>query len=46
LIHYFDSEFYADNEKLMMLLPLGFPAANATVPDIKRKPLEEFAVYV
>lgn len=34
-----------DNEKLMMLLPVGFPADHATVPNIKRKPVEEIAVY-
>lgn len=31
-------------EKLMLLLPVGFPADNATVPDLHRKPLEDFMV--
>jgi len=35
-----------DNEKLMMLMPVGFPAEGATVPNIARKPVEEFAVYI
>lgn len=35
-----------DNEKLMMLLPLGLPAENATVPAITRKPLEDYMVHV
>lgn len=26
------------NEKLLLLLPIGYPASDATVPDIKRKP--------
>jgi len=34
-----------DNEKLMMLLPVGFPAEDATVPSIKRKPIEDYVVY-
>ncbi|KAG7240577.1 hypothetical protein INR49_026726 [Caranx melampygus] len=29
------------NEKLLMLLPVGYPASDATVPDLKRKPLDE-----
>lgn len=29
------------HEKLLMLLPLGYPTQDATVPDLKRKPLEE-----
>eukprot|EP00160_Parvularia_atlantis_P009063 Unigene18416_Nuclearia_a/m.53039 Unigene18416_Nuclearia_a/g.53039 ORF Unigene18416_Nuclearia_a/g.53039 Unigene18416_Nuclearia_a/m.53039 type:complete len:298 (+) Unigene18416_Nuclearia_a:49-942(+) len=35
-----------ENEKLLMLLPVGYPARDATVPNLKRKPLEEIAVYV
>jgi len=35
-----------DNEKLLMLLPVGYPAQDATVPELKRKPLEEIAVYI
>ncbi|XP_068199324.1 iodotyrosine deiodinase [Antennarius striatus] len=34
------------NEKLVMLLPLGYPASDATVPDLKRKPLEDMMVYI
>lgn len=33
-----------DNEKLMLLLPVGHPADDASVPDIKRKPLEDILV--
>ncbi|XP_071504945.1 iodotyrosine deiodinase-like [Diadema antillarum] len=29
------------NEKVLLLLPLGFPADEATVPDFKRKPLDQ-----
>ena len=32
------------NEKLLMLLPIGYPAEDATVPDIRRKPLTEVMV--
>lgn len=32
------------NEKLMLLLPIGYPASDAMVPDIKRKPLEDILV--
>ena len=32
------------NEKLLMLLPIGYPADGATVPNIKRKDLDEFMV--
>lgn len=34
------------NEKLLMLLPVGYPASYATVPDLKRKPLEDIIVHV
>ncbi|XP_029351824.1 iodotyrosine deiodinase [Echeneis naucrates] len=34
------------NEKLLMLLPVGYPASDATVPDLKRKPLDEIMVHV
>ncbi|KAM4712494.1 iodotyrosine deiodinase [Anableps anableps] len=34
------------NEKLLMLLPVGYPAADATVPDLKRKHLEEIMVTI
>lgn len=35
-----------DNEKLLMLLPIGFPAEGATVPDLRRKPLDQIMVRV
>lgn len=35
-----------DNEKLLMLLPVGFPAEDATVPALRRKPLDQIGVYV
>lgn len=34
------------NEKLLVLLPVGFPAPDATVPDLKRKSLEEVMVHI
>ena len=34
------------NEKLLMLLPIGYPAADATVPALIRKPLSEFMVKI
>ncbi|XP_078412763.1 iodotyrosine deiodinase [Cetorhinus maximus] len=34
------------NEKLLLLLPVGYPAEDATVPDFKRKPLDEIMVFV
>ena len=33
------------NEKAMLVMPVGYPAADAKVPDIARKPLEEIAVW-
>ena len=32
------------NEKLIMLLPIGYPASDTMVPDIKRKPLKDIMV--
>lgn len=32
------------NEKLILLLPIGYPAQDATVPDIKRKLLKDIMV--
>lgn len=32
------------NEKLLLLLPVGYPKVEATVPDFKRKPLHEIMV--
>jgi nitroreductase len=34
------------NEKPYMLLPVGYPEFDATVPDIDRKPFEEVVVFV
>ncbi|XP_031726180.1 iodotyrosine deiodinase [Anarrhichthys ocellatus] len=34
------------NEKLLMLLPVGYPACEATVPDLKRKPLDDIVVHI
>lgn len=34
------------NEKLLMLLPVGYPASNATVPDLKRRPLNDIRVHI
>jgi len=33
-----------ENERAFLLIPVGFPAAGAMVPDLKRKPLEEVMV--
>ena len=33
------------NEKAFLILPVGYPADGASVPDIQRKPLEEIAVW-
>ncbi|XP_061602842.1 iodotyrosine deiodinase [Cololabis saira] len=34
------------NEKLLMLLPVGYPATDATVPDLKRKRLDDIMVKI
>ncbi|XP_053699652.1 iodotyrosine deiodinase 1 [Synchiropus splendidus] len=34
------------NEKLLMLLPVGYPAVDATVPDLERKSLNKILVHV
>ena len=34
------------NEKLLMLLPIGYPDNGATVPTLERKPLDEVMVLV
>lgn len=34
------------NEKPYLLLPVGYPAKNASVPNLKRKALDEVAVFV
>ncbi len=33
------------NERPFMLFPIGYPAADATVPDLRRKSLDEVAVW-
>nr|CAD7574382.1 unnamed protein product [Timema californicum] len=34
------------SEKLTLLLPVGYPASDATVPDLTRKPLQEILVEI
>ena len=34
------------NEKLLMCLPLGYPAEDATVPDFKRKKVDDIMVVM
>jgi nitroreductase len=34
------------NERPFVLLPVGYPAIDCTVPDLTRKPLDEVAVFV
>lgn len=33
------------NEKAMLVMPVGYPAADARVPDLRRKPLEDIAMW-
>ncbi len=33
------------NEKAMLVMPVGYPALDASVPDLKRKPLESVSVW-
>ena len=33
------------NERAMLVMPIGYPAADARVPDLARKPLEEISVW-
>ena len=35
-----------ENERPFALFPVGFPAADATVPDLARKPLDQVAVWM
>lgn len=35
-----------ENEKPFLLIPVGYPAENTVVPDIKRKKLTEIAVFI
>lgn len=34
-----------DNERAMLVMPVGYPAADARVPALTRKPLDEIAVW-
>ena len=34
------------SEKLTLLLPVGYPAEDASVPDLSRKPLEEILIEI
>jgi nitroreductase len=34
-----------ENEKAFLVLPVGYPAADARVPDIGRKPLDQVSVW-
>jgi nitroreductase len=34
-----------ENEKPYVLFPIGYPAADAQVPELRRKPIEELAVW-
>lgn len=34
------------HEKLLVLLPVGYPSRDATVPDLKRKALDQIMVTV
>ncbi|XP_034018573.1 iodotyrosine deiodinase 1 [Thalassophryne amazonica] len=34
------------NEKLLMLLPVGYPASDATVPNFTRKPVHDIMVHI
>ena len=33
------------NEKAMLVMPVGYPAADAQVPDIMRKSIDDIAVW-
>ena len=35
-----------ENERPFLLIPVGYPAAHAEVPDLRKKELDEVAVYV
>ena len=34
------------HEEAMLVMPVGYPAADAMVPDIHRKPLDEIACFI
>jgi nitroreductase len=33
------------NERAVLVMPVGYPAPDARVPDLERKPLDEIAVW-
>ncbi|MBL8984636.1 MAG: nitroreductase family protein, partial [Gemmatimonadetes bacterium] len=33
------------NEKAMLVMPVGYPAPDAKVPDLRRKPLDQIVVW-
>jgi len=33
------------NERALLLMPVGYPAPDAMVPELDRKPLEQIAVW-
>ncbi len=35
-----------ENERPYVLIPVGYPAGDATVPDLERKPFDEIAVFL
>ena len=35
-----------ENEKAVLLIPVGYPAENAKVPDLKKKPFQEVATII
>jgi iodotyrosine deiodinase len=35
-----------DNERPFVLLPIGYPATDAVVPVLRRKPLDEVAIWL
>ena len=35
-----------EHERPYMVIPMGYPAADCTVPDIDRKPIEEVSVFI
>ena len=35
-----------ENEKVILLLPVGYAHKDAKIPDLKRKPLEDILVHV
>src|SRR3970282_979998 len=34
-----------ENERAFLVMPVGYPAADAKVPDIRRKPLDAIALW-